>query len=84
MATVATPDEVERHFNHAVIHYSCGDVRRLMADHSLLCGTILAIVVNGIDMVGGMMKGFDAGSRLRSVAFMTAFMGLTPEVAELV
>jgi hypothetical protein len=88
---VSSPDEVREYFRHVVQEYSCGDVRALLSlnEEGRLdkAGPLLACVVNGIDLLGGMMIGFNPGgrsnSRERSVQFMTRHMGPPEEVAEM-
>ena len=74
-------------FREVVKAYSCGDVHSLLslsAEGKLdKAGPLLACVVNGIDMLGGMMLGFNAPSGPPSVAFMRQHLGLSEELAKL-
>jgi hypothetical protein len=80
-------DEVRVYFRQVVLDYSCGDVNSLLSlcDEGKLdkAGPLLACVVNGIDMLGGMMLGFARNnSQMRSIAFMQRHLGLPEDVAK--
>lgn len=77
-------EKVKQLFRQVVQEYSCGDVRALLDAELGKAAPLLASVVNGIDFIGGMMLGFDVGSRKRSVEFMVQYFGLHKEVATLV
>jgi hypothetical protein len=76
-------ETVKQFFNHVVVIYNCGDIRALLDAKLGKAGPLLSCVVNGLDLVGGMMLGFNAGSQKRSVEFMTKYMKLPPELAKL-
>jgi hypothetical protein len=73
-------------FREVVKVYSCGDVHSLLslsAEGKMdKAGPLLSCVMNGIDMLGGMMLGFHPNnSRERSVAFMMQHLGLPEKLA---
>jgi hypothetical protein len=77
-------DKVTLYFNHVVRDYSRGDIEALLAADMGKSGPLLSCVVNGIDLLGGMMLGFTVGSRKRSRAFLTKHMGISDQEANLV
>ncbi len=76
-------EKVKMFFEHVVVSYNCEDVGALLDIDLDKAGPLLSCVVNGFDLVGGMMLGFDKGSQKRSVAFLTKHMRLSPESANL-
>lgn len=77
-------EKVKQFFEHVVVKYNCGDVRALLDAELEAAGPLLSCVMNGIDLVGGMMLGFCTGSRQRSVKFMAKYLKLHTELAKLV
>src|SRR5947209_1547430 len=77
-------EKVKQFFDHVVVKYNCGDVRALLKAQLQKAGPLLTCVVNGIDLLGGMMLGFSADSQKRSVRFMMRYLNLSEELARLV
>jgi len=75
--------EIESYFMQVVVQYNCGDIRDILTKKPEKAGPLLACTVNGIDIVGGMMLGFNEGSKKRSVVFMRQHLGMTEEEAKL-
>ena len=69
-------------FVRVIQEYNCGDIKYLLAHSAGLAGPLLAVTVNGIDLLGGMLYGFGCGSRARSVRLMEEHMHMTPAVGE--
>ena len=76
-------ERIEQFFSQVVIDYSCGDVKALLDANLSQAGPLLASVVNGIDLVGGMMQGFSEGSQKRSCEFMRKHLNLSEPIAKL-
>ncbi|GEM_PF-4330221 len=76
-------DGVASFFQKVVVEYNCGDIRILLRARLDVAGPLLACVVNGIDMLGGMKHGFHAKSCHRSKEFMKEYMHLSEEHAAL-
>lgn len=76
-------EQVASYFDDSIWKYNRRDVEELMS-HKLGAGPLLACVCNGIDGVGGMLYGFDLGSRCRSMLFMMKFMQYTDQHAEMI
>jgi hypothetical protein len=74
----------EAFFDKAIVKYNAGDVQYLLALPKLPAGPLLTATANGIDIMGGICWGFDAGSKPRSVRFMEEHMGLSTPVADLI
>jgi len=77
-------EEVIQYFRKVVWRYSRGDVEELLAK-CRLAGPPLQVVVNGIDLVGGMCYGFKdhpSNVRDRSIAFMRDHMNIPVPLAE--
>lgn len=72
------------YFQRSSIRYSKGDVQELLEKELNCAGPLLAVIVNGIDSLGGMRYGFHKGSRKRSVEFMKSYMNLSEPVAEFI
>jgi len=79
------------YFDKVVMQYSKGDVEALIGTKINKAGPLLVLVLNGIDLLGGMCydffkldnKGKKIGnSRERSTKFMTSYMGISQDVAE--
>jgi hypothetical protein len=75
--------KVENYFRHVVEDYNCGDIRALIERRLEVAGPLLSTVVGGIDLVGGMMDGFNQPSSNRSIAFMKKWMNLADAIARL-
>lgn len=75
-------EEAMAYFKKSAIEYSKGDVRELLEKKIDCAGPLLAVVVNGIDNLGGMCYGFEIGSKRRSVNFMKDKMGILESVAK--
>lgn len=71
------------YFNRSVMEYNKGDVVELLSDKITCAGPLLSIIVNGIDLAGGICFGFDKGSRARSEDFMVEHMNIQKELASL-
>jgi hypothetical protein len=76
-------DPVERYFESVVIGYNCGDVQTLLDTRLDACGPLLISTMNGIDLLGGMMRGFNGKYEARSTAFMIKHLGLSSKQAHL-
>lgn len=72
------------YFQRSSIRYSKGDVQELLEKELNCAGPLLAVIVNGIDSLGGMRYGFHKGSRKRSVEFMKSYMNLSEPIAEFI
>jgi len=81
-------DRAKEYFEHVIERYVCGDIRALLEKVQDKAGPLLNSVVNGIDILGGIIFDFKGAngwgnSRQRSIDFMADHMGLHPKVAEL-
>lgn len=85
MEVEMSAEKVKKYFEQVVDEYSCGNVRVLLDAKLPAAGPLLFCVVNGIDLVGGMMCGFRRNnSQARSVKFMERYLKLSPQEAKLV
>ncbi len=76
---------IRAYFDKAVMKYNRGDILALLGAKLPCAGPILNIVMDGVDMLGGMCYGFGTGpgSKMRSVDFLVQEMKLPKEQAEL-
>lgn len=76
-------DGMENFFNWSVNKYSRINVQKLL-DAELECaGTLLEVILNGIDNLGGLYYGFDKGSsKRRSIQFMKEIMKIDESLAK--
>jgi hypothetical protein len=74
--------KVEAYFKQVVLDYNCGDIRALLDAELRQAGPLLNSVVNGIDIVGGMIWGFALGSGDRSTQFMKSYFSIS-EIARM-
>lgn len=73
------------YFQKSALQYGKGDVEELLQKELHCAGPLLAVVVNGIDNLGGMCFGFKGlGSAKRSIKFMEKYMGLSQPVANFI
>ena len=75
-------DKAIAYFQKSANKYSKGDVEEILEKKLHCAGPLLAIVVNGIDNLGGMCCGFDKRSGARSVKFMKKKMGIPESIAK--
>ncbi|MFO0864685.1 MAG: hypothetical protein U0744_08555 [Gemmataceae bacterium] len=71
-------------FDRAVLKYCVGDLEWLIDASFRHAGPLLACVVNGIDLCGGMLNGFHGQSEMRSCRFMTEKMNLEADLAKFI
>ena len=70
------------YYEHVVLHYIVGDIMHLLDNNEPRSGLILAPVLNGIDIVGGTLYGFERGtSKARSIRLMKEHLGLSQEIS---
>jgi hypothetical protein len=83
-----TNQDAQNYFAQVVEEYVCGDISWLLGlgkDTEGKAGPLLNSVVNGIDILGGILYGFGRGmSEKRSVKFLQFHMGLQPDVAKFI
>lgn len=72
------------YYERVVLDYLVGDTKHLLEIEEPRSGILLGPVVNGIDTIGGMLLGFNAGSRKRSVHTMIEHMGYATNIAEFI
>jgi hypothetical protein len=69
------------YFQKSAFMYSKGDIEELLDKKMRCAGPLLAVVMNGIDNLGGMCFGFQTDSEKRSIEFMKNHMGFPESVA---
>jgi len=74
--------QTENYFN-LFYDWSTKDVKKCL-DLKNNAGPILSMVVNGIDILGGMYYGFSTGSKTRSTIFMEKKMDIPKSLAEFI
>ena len=83
-----TNQDAQNYFARVVEQYVCGDISWLLGlgeGKEGKAGPLLNSVVNGIDILGGILDGFGRGmSERRSVKFLESYMGLQPDVARFI
>jgi hypothetical protein len=73
-----TPAEI--YFERVILTYLVGDIEHLLSNREARSGILLGPVLNGIDVIGGVLFGFETGSKCRCVRVMTEHMRLrSPE-----
>lgn len=68
-------------FERAVAKNILGDIQYLKSNHGGRAGPLLSCVANGIDVMGGILYGFETGSADRSKRFMATHMSLSTDLA---
>jgi hypothetical protein len=68
-------------FRKAALVFSRGDITKLLAAKLTCAGPLLAVTVNGVDLMGGICFSFTKGSRERSVEYMRTYMNIDPAIA---
>ena len=74
--------EIEDFFNHVVLDYNVGDIDALLKCRLTQAGPLLAVTVNGIDTLSGMIFGFEEKGCVRFPKFMIKHMDPPPSEAQ--
>ena len=77
------PEKATGYFKKAVLKYSKGNIEELLNKQIKCAGTYLAVVCNGIDLIGGICYGFNRGVGDRSKMFMKEHMNIEEKTADL-
>ncbi|HEX8202121.1 MAG TPA: hypothetical protein VF590_16720 [Isosphaeraceae bacterium] len=69
------------YFRKAALEYVRGDLRQLLGANLTCAGPLLAVTVNGIDIMGGICFSFSPGSGERSKKYMENHMHIDKKTA---